>query len=218
MYLSSIESAMEIMHGKTFFSAIDLAQGIFQVELHEDSHEKSSFITEFGVYRFRVMAQGLKSSPATFARLSMAMMADLISSGSSVVYLDDWLLCSSDFESHMQLLRTVFERLRASGLKYRLSKSHFFQKEITYLGHIISQEGIAVSPHNTDKVKEFPAPKCQREVRRFLGMCGFYRTFVRSYSTIALPLTRLSSDKVEFEWTKECELAMNKLKKALTTV
>ena len=217
MCLSSIESAMEIMHGKTYFSALDLAQGFFQVELHEDSREKSSFITEFGVYRFKVMSQGLKSSPATFARLSMAMMADLISSGSSVVYLDDWLLCSADFDSHMKLLRTVFERLRASGLKYRLSKSHFFQKQITYLGHIISREGIAVSPHNTDKVRDFPRPQSQKEVRRFLGMCGFYRTFVKAYSTIALPLTRLTGEQVDFIWTEECQEALEKLKIALTT-
>ena len=216
MCLSNIDNVMEIMHGKRYFSALDLCSGFFQVELHEESQEKSSFITPWGCYKWKVMPQGASGSPSTFARLSMAIMADLISSGSSVVYLDDWLLTSVDFDSHLALLRTVFERLRFTGLKYRLSKSHFFQKEITYLGHVISEDGITVAPHNVEKIRNFPDPKTATEVRRILGMFGFYRSFVKGYSKEVLPLTKLTGD-TPFVWTAECAAAVNKLKDVITS-
>lgn len=102
------------------------------------------------------MPQGASGSPSTFAKLSMAIMADLISTGSSIVCLDDWLLTSEDFDSHLQLIRTVFERLRFAGLKFRLTKSHFFQKEVVYLGHVITQDGITVALHNVKKIQKLP--------------------------------------------------------------
>lgn len=142
----------------------------------------------------------------------MALMADLISEGSSVVYLDDWLLTSVDFEHHMKLIRTVLDRLRKAGLKYRLTKSSFCQKEITYLGHVISQEGIKVAPHNTDKVANFPRPRDKTEVRRLLGLLGFYRQYVKSYAAIAAPLYAVMSPTLPFVWYEECEEAAETLK------
>ena len=214
MCLSNIENTMEIMHGKKFFSAIDLCSGFWQVKLHEDSQEKSGFITPWGTFSFTRMPMGTSSSPATFNRLSLAIMADLISQGSSVVYLDDWLLTSKDFDSHITLLRTVFDRLKYMyvGLKYRLSKSQFFQTKITYLGHVISEDGITVAPHNVEKIKNFPPPKNQTEVRRLLGLFGFYRSFVKAYSQIVSPMTKLlSSDLPRFHWGPDSQAAMEKL-------
>ena len=218
MCLSNIENTMEIMHGKKFFSAIDLCSGFWQVKLHEDSQEKSGFITPWGTFSFTRMPMGTSSSPATFNRLSLAIMADLISQGSSVVYLDDWLLTSKDFDSHITLLRTVFDRLRYVGLKYRLSKSQFFQTKITYLGHVISEDGITVAPHNVEKIKNFPPPKNQTEVRRLLGLFGFYRSFVKAYSQIVSPMTKLlSSDLPRFHWGPDSQAAMEKLQSIITS-
>jgi len=217
MATSSVENAVEIMHGKKFFSSIDLCSGFFQVALHETSREKSGFITPFGCYEFKVMPQGMSGSPATFTRLALAIMADLISEGSSCVYLDDWLMASATFESHLQLLHTVFSRLRYSGLKFRLSKSQLCQKEILYLGHILSSEGIAVAPHNTDKIRKFPTPRNKTEVKRLLGLFGYYRSFIKNFARIAAPIIKLTSKDAEFAWSEECQRASEELRTRITT-
>lgn len=217
MALSSIDNAAEIMHGKKYFSTIDLCSGFFQVELHESSQEKSGFITPWGPYKWKVMPQGASGSPSTFVRLSLAIMADLISQGSSCVYLDDWLMTSADFPSHLLLLRTVFSRLRFAGLKYRLSKSSFCQREVLYLGHVISQDGMSVAPHNVKKIVEFPNPKDKTGVRRLLGLFGFYRSFIKDFSKIAAPLITLTNKETPFHWNEECNRATGVLKARVTS-
>ena len=217
MAISSIQSAVEIMHGKKYFSSIDLCSGFFQIQLHEDSREKSGFITPFGCYEFTVTPQGMAGSPATFTRLALAIMADLISDGSSCVYLDDWLMTSKTFEDHIRLLRTVFTRLKFAGLKYRPSKSQLCKKEILYLGHIISGNGIAVAPHNVAKIKDFPTPTTRTEVKRLLGLFGYYRIFIKGFAKIAAPIIKLTSNDVNFVWTPECDQAAETLKEQITS-
>ena len=217
MAISSIQSAIEIMHGKKYFSSIDLCSGFFQIQLHEDSREKSGFITPFGCYEFTVTPQGMAGSPATFTRLALAIMADLISDGSSCVYLDDWLMTSKTFEEHIELLRTVFTRLKFAGLKYRPSKSQLCKKEILYLGHIISGNGIAVAPHNVAKIMDFPSPKNRTEVKRLLGLFGYYRIFIKGFAKIATPLIKLTSNDVPFDWSPACEQAAQTLKERITS-
>ena len=217
MALSSIDNVAEIMHGKKYFSTIDLCSGFFQVTLHESSQEKSGFITPWGPYKWKVMPQGASGSPSTFSRLSLAIMADLISEGSSAVYLDDWIMTSKDFPSHLRLLRTVFTRLRYAGLKYRLSKSFFCQKEVLYLGHVISQSGLAVAPHNVKKIVEFPNPKDKSGVRRLLGLFGFYRSFIKGFSKIAAPLIQLTNKDLPFNWSEQCQKATEILKAHITS-
>ena len=217
MAISSIESAMEIMHGKQYFSSIDLCSGFFQVSLHKDSRPKSGFITPFGCYEFNALPQGMKGSPACFTKLAMALNSDLIASGKSACYLDDWIMTSHTFEEHMSLLRTVFSRLRYAGLKYRPSKSQLCRKELLYLGHIISRDGIAVAPHNTDKIKKFPRPKNRTEVKRLLGLFGYYRTFIKGFAAITSPITKLTSQSVEIRWNQECEEASENLRSQITS-
>ena len=217
MAMSSIDSATEIMHGKQYFSSIDLCSGFFQVSLHKDSRIKSGFISPFGCYEFNVMAQGLKSSPATFTRLALALNSDLMASGKAACYLDDWIMTSNTFEEHIEILRTVFSRLRFAGLKYRPSKSQLCQKELLYLGHIISKDGMTVAPHNTEKIRKFPTPKNRTEVKRLLGLFGYYRAFIKGFSKIAAPIIKLTSQKVEFNWTQECEEATEFLRTQITS-
>ena len=217
MALSSIDNAAEIMSGKKYFSTIDLASGFFQVALHESSQEKSGFITPWGPYKWLVMPQGAAGSPSTFSRLSLALMADLISAGSACVYLDDYLMTSKDFPSHLKLLRTVFTRLQYAGLKYRLSKSSFCQKEVLYLGHIISQDGLSVAPHNYAKIRDFPNPTDKTGIRRLLGLFGYYRSFIKGFSAIAAPLINLTNKDTPFKWTEACEKATLELKERVTS-
>jgi len=217
MAVTGIDDVKEIMHGKKYFSSLDLCSGYFQVPLHEDSREKSGFSTPFGPMQWNVLPMGLSTSPATFQRLAVAIMCDIIAQGQGVVYLDDWILCSETFSDHLRLIRKLFNRLRHANLRYRLSKSSFCQRQVLYLGHIVSEKGIQVAPHNVEKIRAMDYPKTKKQVRRLLGLFGFYRSYVEGYSRIATPLTALTREDTPFQWTLECQNAVDTLKERITT-
>ena len=107
--------------------------------------------------------------------------------------------------------------LREHKLYGKLSKCAFFQKEIHYLGHIISGEGISVDPEKVNTIREWPIPKNAHEVRSFMSLAGYYRKFIEGFSKIAKPITNLQCKGVKYEWTEECDKAFSKLKRLLTS-
>ncbi|GFW76646.1 hypothetical protein TNCV_4943631 [Trichonephila clavipes] len=121
------------------------------------------------------------------------------------------------FEEHLQNIRKVLSKLRDANLKLNPSKCKFFQKEVNYLGHIISAEGVSTDPEKVSAVKNWKRPENLRELRSFLGLCTYYRKFVRGFSNIARPLHKLTESKQKFQWTKECEDSFLQLKEALTS-
>ncbi|GFX80707.1 retrovirus-related Pol polyprotein from transposon 412 [Trichonephila clavipes] len=121
------------------------------------------------------------------------------------------------FEEHLQNIRKVLSKLRDANLKLNPSKCKFFQKEVNYLGHIISAEGVRTDPEKVSAVKNWKRPENLRELRSFLGLCTYYRKFVKGFSNIARPLHRLTESKQKFQWTKECEDSFLQLKVALTS-
>ncbi|VDH92570.1 Hypothetical predicted protein [Mytilus galloprovincialis] len=130
-----------------------------------------------------------------------------------------FLVFSRSFEEHLSHLEQVFTRLRDANLTLKPSKCVFAAKEVKYLGHIISKEGIKVDPEKTKAISTFPVPTRQKQVRSFLGMCNYYRRFVDSYSKIATPLNGLLKKERErsFKWNRECQVAFDNLKTGLLT-
>ena len=120
------------------------------------------------------------------------------------------------FEEHICRLDEVFSRLCKAGLKLKPSKCDLFQHEVLYLGHIITSDGIKANPEKLVAVKEWATPTNVKHVRSFMGLCSYYRRFIKGFSHIARPLNRLLESGVKFEWTDECEHAFNELKSALT--
>ncbi|GFR07688.1 retrovirus-related Pol polyprotein from transposon 17.6 [Trichonephila clavata] len=114
-------------------------------------------------------------------------------------------------------LRRVFEKLKEAKLKLNPSKCNLFRHEVNYLGHIISADGVRTDPQKVSAVKDWRRPKNVHELRSFLGLCTYYRRFVKGFSSIARPLHRLTENKQKFLWTDECEEAFNSLKAALTS-
>jgi hypothetical protein len=133
------------------------------------------------------------------------------------VFLDDILIYSKNEREHEEHLRVVLSCLRENKLYGKLSKCSFFQKEIHYLGHIISGEGISVDPEKVKAIMEWPVPKNAHEVRSFMGLAGYYRRFVEGFSKIAKPITTLQCKGVRYEWTEECDSAFIELKRLLTS-
>ena len=197
------------------FSTIDLLSGFWQIPLREESRELTAFSTPTGHYQFVVTPFGLHSSPITFSRLMQMVFSDLI--GKEVlVYMDDIIVISQDVPTHFERLRHVLDRLRSANLKLKLSKCVFLQTTIKYLGHTVTEHGISPLTDKVEAVYNFPVPKNVEEIRSFLGLVGFYRSFIKDFSRIAAPLNRLLSKSVPFEWGKEQQDAYTSLRDRLT--
>jgi hypothetical protein len=130
-------------------------------------------------------------------------------------YLDDIVISTPDFESHLRILEQVFERLSKAGLTLRESKCEFCQPELRYLGYVVNRQGLNVDPSKVSAVVDMPRPRGVRDVRRIIGMMSWYRRFVPNFLTMVAPLTNLTKKKTRFTWSSECERAFVDVKNAL---
>ena len=144
------------------------------------------------------MPFGLTNAPATFQRLMENCMGDL-HLNYCLLYLDDIIIFSKTYEEHILRLEAVFEKLQKAGLKLSPSKCKLFQKEIKYLGHIISEKGVAVDPSKMSCVKDWPVPTTVSEVQRFIGFTSFYRRFVKDFAKIARPLHLVTQGGIHYQ-------------------
>ena len=160
------------------------------------------------------MPFGLTNAPATFQRLMECVLAGLTDE-QCLIYIDDIIVFSQTFEDHLQRLTNVFQRLRKSHLKLKLSKCHFAQPEVDYLGHVVSAHGVTTDPKKTKAVMEYPVLSNVKELRQFLGLTNYYRRFVQDYAAIAGPLHELTRKTSKgFQWSTECQKAFGELKRS----
>ncbi|GFX57523.1 hypothetical protein TNCV_3051731 [Trichonephila clavipes] len=199
-----------------FFSSMDLRSGYWQIEIDEADREKTAFITPEGLYEFKVMPFGLCNAPATFER----MMDNLLRHFKwtmCLCYLDDIIVFSETFEDHLIRLRLVLKCLQEAGLKLNSKKCLFAAQEVKILGHLVSSNGVRPDPDKIKAVRNFPTPKNIHDIRSFLGLCSYFRRFIKSFCHLAEPLQSLLKSGVEFHWGPEEVEAFNSLKKALTS-
>ena len=214
--LPRIDDTLDTLAGSQWFSTLDLVSGYWQVTVDEVDRKKTAFCTPEGLFQFKVMPFGLCNAPATFQRLMDMVLAGLQWSR-CLVYLDDIIVPGKTFAEHLQNLEAVFQRFRQAGLKLKLGKCSFCQTEVAFLGHIVSRDGVATDPEKTAKVAKWPEPTSCREVQQFLGFANYYRRFVKDYAQIARPLHRLTEQGRDFQWSEECQIAFDTLRRALTS-
>ncbi|GFT22001.1 retrovirus-related Pol polyprotein from transposon 17.6 [Trichonephila clavipes] len=215
--LPRIDDTLDTLAGNTWFSTQDLKSGYWQVEFHPDDEEKTAFTTGQGQWQFKFMPFGLCNAPAIFERLMETILGGL-SYEACLVYLDDIIIVGRSFEEHLKYIRCVLQKQKEANLKLSPSKCHLFRREVTYLGYIISAEGVRTDPDKISAVKEdWNCSMDVHQLRSFLGLCTYYRKFVKNFSTIARPLHKLTEAKQKFIWTVDCNNAFNKLKDALTS-
>ncbi|BDA51628.1 probable transposon Ty3-G Gag-Pol polyprotein [Coccomyxa sp. Obi] len=208
-----IDDLLDRLQGATVFSKMDLRSGYHQVRIRKGDEYKTGFRTRDGHYEFTVMPFGLCNAPATFQRLMNGVLPDM---GDFVqVYLDDILVFSKTEKEHEEHLRRVLERLREHHLFAKLSKCEFYMREVDFLGHKVSAEGISVEEEKVTAIRDWPTPKNPTDVRAFLGLAGFYRRFIHHFTNIALPLHDLTRKDVAFKWEARHESAFQQLKRAL---
>ena len=198
------------------FSVLDLKSGFWQVPLNPETAHKAACFTHQSVYTWSRLPFGLMNSPITFQNLMSKVLKNL-NWKVALVYIDDILVFSRNFDDHLDHLSQVFSNLRAANLTLQPSKCKSATKEIEYLGHIISKHGIKVNPAKTKAVDEYPQPKTAKQVKSFLGMTPYYRKFIKSYAKIANPLNALLKKDTKFKWIPDCENAFQTLKKALAS-
>ena len=213
-----IVETMDYLAGARHFSSLDLKSGYWQVEMEESSKKYTAFtVGPLGFFECERMPFGLSNAPATFQRMMENCLGDLNLTW-CLIYLDDVVVFSKTEEDHLVRLRSVFQRLRDADLRLKPSKCDLFRTQITYLGHLVSAEGIQPDPKGVAAVKDWPTPQTVTQVRRFLGFVNHYRRFIQGYSKIARPLTLLTAGEnakrkaAPVEWTPECDKAFEQLK------
>jgi len=193
---------------------LDLLSGYWQVPLSLDAQDKAAFITRNGLWKWKVLPFGLTFAPATFQRLIEQVLSGLHWK-TLLIYLDDVIVMSPDFPTHVSRLREVFDRLWAAGLKLKLSKCVLLQPEVTYLGHVAGPDGVATDPEKVQAVKEWAVPRDLPELRAFLGLVGYYQQYIPGFTRVAQPLNRLTAKGVRWQWTQEEQQAFDHLKQRL---
>ena len=197
--------------------------------MDEKDRPKTAFITPFGLFEYLRMPFGLTNAPASFQRLMQRCFNDYIFQ-ILLVYLDDIIVYANSFEEHLQRLDKVLTRLREHGLKLKPSKCTFLAEKITYVGHELSSNGVSPNPDKISAVADWKQPTGVKELRSFLGFCGYYRRFVNQFAQIAGPLHELVNSclhelkvnkrlSVPFahRWSRECQAAFEELKERLTS-
>ncbi|WVZ52612.1 hypothetical protein U9M48_003656 [Paspalum notatum var. saurae] len=212
--INTLDDLFDQLQGACVFSKIDLRSGYHQMKIRPFDIPKTAFITRFGLYEYTVMSFGLTNAPASFMNLMNKVFMEYLDKF-VVVFIDDILIYSKTEEEHEEHLRLVLQKLREHKLYAKLSKCEFWLDQVPFLGHIVSKGGIMVDPSKISSVIDWKVPEDVKEVRGFLGLAGYYRRFIESFSRIAKPMTSLLEKGVPFIWTKERQA--DELKKRLTT-
>ena len=214
--MPNIEEMLDILNGAKYFSTIDLGSAYYQVELEEESKEKTAFSTKTGQFCFNRMPFGIAAAPATFQKLMTTVLGEIIWK-EAVVYLDDILIFGKNKEEHLHRLERVMKRIDNAGLKVNPEKCLFMKEELKFLGHIINSDGIQTDKGKLEAIQNFERPKCIKNLRSFLGICNYYRKFIKNYAVFARRLEGMcGNSKEKLVWSDQCEEAFRELKSALS--
>ena len=183
--LPQIDKTLDSLQGSQWFSSLDLKSGYWQVEMDEESKPLTAItVGLLGFYECKRMPFGLTNDPATFQRLMETFLGDLYLHWCSI-YLDDIVIFSKDLASHLKRLKAVFQKLEEAGLKVKHSTCELFQRQLAYLGHVISAKGVATDEGKIEAIRNWPTLTTVTEVQSFLGFMGYYCRFIPKFVQVA---------------------------------
>jgi hypothetical protein len=202
----------------TVFSKFDIRDGYNRLRMAEGEEEKTAFHCRYGLFEYTVMPFGLCNAPGTFQHYMNETFREFLDKF-LVIYLDDFLVYSNNLKEHKMHVRQVLERLREAGLYLKPSKCQFHAEEVEFLGFVIGKNGVAMDPGKVESITSWPTPKSVHDIRTFLGLANFYRRFIKDFSKLASPITRLlkKENNKSFQWTEDAQKAFDKLRTAFTT-
>lgn len=215
--LPNIDGLLSRLGDTHYISAIDLKDAFWQIPLDPDSRPKTAFtVPGRPLYQFKVMPFGLCNAAQRLCRLMDRIIPHELKDR-IFVYLDDLLVVSPDFETHLDMLRTVSKRLTKAGLTINMSKSKFCYREVKYLGYIVGGGKLSTDPEKVEAITKITAPKNVKDVRRFLGTVGWYRRFIPDFSTLTAPITDCLRKSKKFEFSSDALNAFQELKNRLVS-
>ena len=213
--LPRMDDCIDSLTGMSFFSTMDLCSGYWQIGIAPEDREITAFATSMGLYQFVRMPFGMAVGPSVFCRLMGEVLRGMQWT-ECIAYMDDIVVPSKSVTDNLVRLEHVFQRLRDAKLKLKPSKCHFLQRSIRFLGHIVSEQGVKTDPEKVKAIQEWTTPKNVKQVRSFVGLAAYYKKFIEGFSEIAKPLYKLCEKNRKYEWTSECQIAMDQLKMKLS--
>lgn len=214
--MPNIEEQLHEAARYKYFTTLDLNCGYYQVPISPESQKYTAFVTPDGHYEFRRMPFGLRNAPSVFQRL-MAKIKKQTNQDDMIIYMDDILVGSVTIDEMFEKLQRIFEILREAKLTLKLEKCEFIKESITYLGHELTFHGISPGEIKVAAINNFATPACVTDVRKFLGLSGYFRKFVPGFALISEPLRKLLRQNQDFVWGEEQNNAFLKLKTALVS-
>ncbi|XP_019086291.1 PREDICTED: uncharacterized protein LOC109126860 [Camelina sativa] len=214
--LPFIDQMLERLANHPYYCFLDGYSGFFQIPIHPDDQEKTTFTCPYGTFAYRRMPFGLCNAPATFQRCMMSIFTDLIEDIMEV-FMDDFSVYGSSFSVCLSNLCRVLQRCEDKHLVLNWEKCHFMVRDGIVLGHKISEKGIEVDKAKVEVMMSLQPPNSVKGIRSFLGHAGFYRRFIKDFSKIARPLTQLLCKEVKFDFDSACLEAFHTIKGALVS-
>lgn len=227
--LPRVQESLDSLSGSTWFSVVDLTRAYYQGYISPESRHKTAFVTPWGFYQWVRIPFGLMNAPANFQRYMENVVSDLRGK-CALPYLDDIIIHSNSFSDHVSHIGQVLQRLRKHGLKLKAVKCNLFQREVTFLGRVVSCDGYRMDDKNIRAVQALTdvKPKDVSEVRQLLGLLGYHRRHIQDFSRIAKPITDLliktekmeslkNPKKASVVWTETCQEALMKLIEMVTS-
>jgi hypothetical protein len=213
--LPNIQDILDKLGRARYFTTLDCASGYLQVPITGEDRHKTAFSTADGHFEYVRMPFGLKSAPSTSQRMMNSILSELIGNR-CLVYVDDILILGETLDEHNSKLREVFQKLREFNITIEPDKCEFFKEELSYFGHIVTADGVKPDRKKITSVIDFPIPRSQKDLKSFLGLAGYYRIFIDSFSAIARPLTDLLKKDKEWKWNEKERASFDLLKFKLT--
>jgi len=198
------------------FTKLDIHWGFNNIRIKPEDRFRAAFLTPFGCYIPLVMFFGLCNSPATFQRVMNNLFASLLRTGCVIIYVDDILIFTPTLESHIPLVKQVLQTLLDNQLSLKPSKCDFHKDMVEYLGRLISKGAITIKPSHMVTISQWPTPTTKVALQRIIGLANYFRKFIPNYSTVIAPMSVLTGN-VPFEWSQQCEEALEELKRLLTS-
>lgn len=218
--LPFVDRILNMLSESKYISSVDLRSSFWQIPLSPESREKTAFaIPGRGLYHFKVLPFGLSNAAQCQQRLMDAVFGPELEPN-VFVYLDDIIIVSKTFEEHLRLLKEVAKRLRDANLTVNLDKCEFFRPSLKYLGFVVDKNGLRTNPEKVNAMINFPMPRTTTEIKRFTGMCGWYRRFIPRFSTLMAPINELLKGRKKgqkISWTPEADRAFEDVKQALVS-